>query len=103
MIIKFSFIINCNLQMIEEFRDFQFLQGFSFNAGFHLMMQFSSCVVKGRARDGTVLRFFVPVPLVPRDNHEGQPRENLRDWTGIPSLSRDNRPSLVYVSFQAIF
>ena len=51
--------------MIKEFRDFQFLQGFSFDAGFHLMMQFSSCVVQGLARDGTVLRFFVLVPNVP--------------------------------------
>ena len=30
----------------------------------------------GKGRDGTVPRFFDPVPLVPRNNHAGESREN---------------------------
>ena len=31
----------------------------------------------GKRWDGTVPRFFVPVPLVSRDTHAGQSRENF--------------------------
>ena len=51
-------------------------QGFSFNAGFHLMMQFSSCVVQGWARNGTVLRFL------------SESRENLSGICGTGPGSR---------------
>ena len=41
----------------------------------------------GKGRDGTVPRFFVPVPLVPRDNLAGQSRENLsRQIPGQPPI-----------------
>ena len=40
---------------------------------------------------GTVPRKFFSIPLVPRDQED---HGNLRDGTGIPKLSRDNRPSL---------
>ena len=52
----------------------------------------------GKGRDGTVPRFFFPVPLVPRKFvlalSPGPDHGDLRDGTGIPTLSRDNRPFL---------
>ena len=42
-----------------------------------------------KGRDGTVPRFFVPVPQVLRDNHAGQSRENLsRRFLSRSRLSR---------------
>ena len=74
----------------------------------------------GKGRDGTVPRKFVPIPLVPqtsvpvpvpRDTKSagtdrdspvspvamspGSDHGDLRDGTGIPTFSRENRPSLI--------
>ena len=49
---------------------------------------------QGLARDGTVPRNFVPVPLVPQTGING---------TGISTLSRDNRSSLIRGIFEPRF
>ena len=55
----------------------------------------------GKGRDGTVPRFFVPVPLVPRDNHAGQSRENLsRSRSSRRLLSRSRSHGTQKVSGQ---
>ena len=55
----------------------------------------------GKGRDGTVPRFFVPIPLVLRDYHAGQSRQNLsRSRSSRRLLSRSRSHGTQKVSGQ---